>query len=239
MNIIPVVNGAPLRLDTVAYSNAAGERYSVTRFRMYVSSLHATTARAQVRKSDEPASVVEMSTGAARGSAKKVYLVDADEATSLRVEAAVDAAGRNAGAVDELCFDIGVDSLLNCSGVQEGALDPINGMFWSWNTGYIFLKLEGFSPQSTAQGKKLEYHIGGYKAPATCLRTVRLSFAPVKLAASSTVEIDVQADVSRLFGGTHLVRFSELPVVTDFRHAEELADNYKDMFRVREVRVGR
>ena len=227
VNVIPVVSGAPLRMDTLAYTSAAGERYSVTRFRLYMSGLHASNSNAA--KAQRAA--------ASRPSAADVHLLDAEDASSLHVEVTQDAAARSTGTVDELRFDIGVDSLLNCSGVQDGALDPINGMFWSWNTGYIFLKLEGFSPQSTAQGKKLEYHIGGYKAPATCLRTVRLSFAPVKLDSASTVEIDVQADVSRLFGGPHLVRFSELPVVTDHRHAEDLADNYRHLFSIARVRV--
>jgi hypothetical protein len=45
---------------------------------------------------------------------------------------------------------IGVDSARNVSGIQSGALDPANGMFWSWNTGYIFAKLEGKSVVSAA-----------------------------------------------------------------------------------------
>ena len=42
-------------------------------------------------------------------------------------------------------FDLylGVDSVLNYNGVHEGALDPINGMYWTWQTGYIHCKLEG------------------------------------------------------------------------------------------------
>lgn len=43
----------------------------------------------------------------------------------------------------KISFIIGVDSIRNSSGAQEGALDPNNGMFWTWNTGYIFFKARG------------------------------------------------------------------------------------------------
>jgi hypothetical protein len=38
---------------------------------------------------------------------------------------------------------LGVDSVNNHSGMQEGDLDPANGMFWTWNTGYIFYRIKG------------------------------------------------------------------------------------------------
>jgi hypothetical protein len=59
-----------------------------------------------------------------------------------------------------LMFTIGVDSARNVSGAQTGALSPANGMFWSWNSGYIFFKLEGTSPQ--APNNNFTYHIGGF-----------------------------------------------------------------------------
>ena len=60
-------------------------------------------------------------------------------------------------------FDLylGVDSVLNYNGVHEGALDPINGMYWTWQTGYINCKLEGNIICDSSR-KSFEYHIGGY-----------------------------------------------------------------------------
>jgi hypothetical protein len=55
----------------------------------------------------------------------------------------------------------GVDSTRNVSGAQTGALDPANGMFWSWNSGYIMVKAEGTSPNS-ATGT-FTFHLGGFK----------------------------------------------------------------------------
>lgn len=62
-----------------------------------------------------------------------------------------------------LCF--GTDSLLNVSGIHNGIYDPLYGMYWAWNSGFINFKLEGIC--STCKGKngKFEYHIGGYLSP--------------------------------------------------------------------------
>lgn len=59
---------------------------------------------------------------------------------------------------------IGMDSAANTSGNLDGAFDPLLGMYWAWNTGYIQLKVVGtfFHEQ---QWNPFEYHIGGYRAP--------------------------------------------------------------------------
>jgi hypothetical protein len=82
-----------------------------------------------------------------------------------------------AGDYKELRFMVGVDSLKSVSPVSErtGVLDPAGdgaGMYWAWNSGYIFVKTEGTSPQAPvdpASGtNKFRYHIGlfgGYTSP--------------------------------------------------------------------------
>ena len=57
-------------------------------------------------------------------------------------------------------YTLGVDSTRNVSGAQTGALSPANGMFWDWNTGYIMLKAEGSSPQSSTGA--FTFHLGGF-----------------------------------------------------------------------------
>jgi len=47
------------------------------------------------------------------------------------------------GKYKKLRFMVGVDSIANSTGAQEGALNPSNGMFWSWATGYIFIRMQG------------------------------------------------------------------------------------------------
>lgn len=53
---------------------------------------------------------------------------------------------------------LGVDSITNAAGVHCCALDPANGMYWSWQSGYIQFKLEG----KEKDGNALNLHLGGF-----------------------------------------------------------------------------
>lgn len=55
---------------------------------------------------------------------------------------------------------MGVDSAANVSGAGTGALSLANAMYWDWNSGYIMLKAEGNSPQSTTG--TFAIHPGGF-----------------------------------------------------------------------------
>lgn len=48
-----------------------------------------------------------------------------------------------AGTYKSISYFIGVDSLANSTGEHEGDLDPNYGMYWTWNTGYVFFRLKG------------------------------------------------------------------------------------------------
>jgi len=71
-------------------------------------------------------------------------------------------------------FRLGVDSLTNVSGAFGGDLDPIKGMYWAWNSGYINLKLEGTSPASPYPTHAFELHLGGYLPPYATAQRVLL-----------------------------------------------------------------
>jgi hypothetical protein len=75
---------------------------------------------------------------------------------------------------NKIHFSIGIDSVTNSSGVFGGDLDPTNGMYWTWQSGYINFKLEGKSLLSSARKNKFEYHIGGYLYPNNTLQEVEL-----------------------------------------------------------------
>jgi hypothetical protein len=138
------------------------------------------------------------------------------------------------GDYSSISFTIGVDSLHNCSGLQQGALDPVKGMFWAWNTGYIFLKLEGKSPNSKSPSNIFEYHIGGYKQPNNCIRQVTLNLT-VKSIQNIAIDVDllpIWVDISELIKTPTSIDFTKLSSVTDFNNATMMADNYADMFSV-------
>lgn len=65
-----------------------------------------------------------------------------------------------AGNYTAMEYTMGVDSARNVSGANAGALSLSNGMFWDWNSGYIMLKAEGTSPNSTVN--VFAFHLGGF-----------------------------------------------------------------------------
>lgn len=72
---------------------------------------------------------------------------------------------------NRITFNLGIDSLTNVSGAMEGDLDPMNNMYWTWQSGYINLKFEG----SIDDGVSREYHLGGYAYPNNSLQKVNLN----------------------------------------------------------------
>jgi len=94
----------------------------------------------------------------------------------------------------------GVDSARNVSGAQVGALDPANGMFWSWTTGYIMIKAEGTSPQSS--NGTFSYHLGGFSGSNSTVSVRELSFpGGVKLTIGPSLNptVHMMANPARLF----------------------------------------
>lgn len=76
---------------------------------------------------------------------------------------------------NKLHFDIGIDSITNVSGAMSGDLDPTKGMYWTWQSGYVNLKLEGKSNICDSYKNEFQYHIGGYQTPFATLQTVVLT----------------------------------------------------------------
>lgn len=89
----------------------------------------------------------------------QAYLIEPQNKETLRVPIPKDVN------IQSIKFLVGTDSTLNTAGILEGDLDPIKGMYWAWNTGYINLKLEGKKGE-----EHFEYHIGGYRSPFTTVR---------------------------------------------------------------------
>ena len=204
------VGGQLLRLDTGTYKNEIGQSFTVTKFKYYIGKI-------RLKKTDGREVLLN-----------DYYLVNEEEETSKTFTVDNIPDGQYTG----LSFLVGVDSADNCSGAQAGALDPANAMFWAWNTGYIFLKLEGKAPVSKSPGHIFEYHIGGYKSPANCIRRVLLNFGKTLSVANDTHELTIKADAAELLKMPTVIDFSKLSSVTDFHNATIVADNYTDMFSV-------
>lgn len=203
-----------LELDTAWYVNNLGQRFTVTKFKYYIGNI-------ALQKADGSACQL-----------KGYYLVDEEQPESKVITLQQIPEASYTG----IQFTLGVDSADNCTGLQSGALDPVNAMFWTWNTGYIFLKLEGKAPQSRSAGTMYEYHIGGYKEPANAIRSVTLQFPrPLVVSATDKHAVVIAADALEVLQKPVTIDFSTLSSVTDAHNATMVADNYKDMFSIKAI----
>lgn len=140
-------------------------------------------------------------------------------------------------------FVVGVDSLKSTAPLQErtGVLDPGNGegMYWSWNSGYIFLKLEG-TAQLMAESKRFNYHIGffgGYAEPTVNnIKTIKLPFeTPLVVTETAVPEIHIMADILTIFDGPGgELKITETANIMGGQpaKAQQAANNYAQMFTI-------
>ena len=128
-------------------------------------------------------------------------------------------------------FIIGVDSARNVSGAQTGALEPNNGMFWTWTQGYIFAKLEGTCASAPFGG--FTYHIGGFTGIGNSIVTVKPSFNGRHLHVSENPnKIYLKSDILEWFKNPVTIDFSSHGSVMGGKKSAEIAANYADMFTV-------
>lgn len=202
-----------------AYTNPFGEPYVLDKFDYYFTNIEVLRNGASIGAKEN----------------ESYHLVEAGSASSESFTINVPATD-----VNGISFFIGVDSLRNVSGAQTGALDPLNGMFWTWNSGYIMVKMEGTSPLSTNAGNKFEYHIGGFKAPYNNVRKVTLNFPAgkkISIPENGTAEISITCDIGKWFNGVHDYKIANNPfsIHTVIPVTGQVADNYETMFTVTDV----
>ncbi len=76
---------------------------------------------------------------------------------------------------DDVSFTLGLDSSKNVSGELENAYDPLLGMYWAWNTGYVNLKLAGKSSLVLTKTHDFEFHLGGYRYPLATAQNIEVN----------------------------------------------------------------
>ncbi|MBS1684909.1 MAG: hypothetical protein JSS76_09150 [Bacteroidetes bacterium] len=146
-------------------------------------------------------------------------------------------------------FIIGVDSAKNTAPVSErtGDLDvagAASDMYWTWNSGYIFYKLEGMSPQAPYDSMMgmamMYYHVGGYggmsSATINNIRTVSLTSgtaAQVRSGHHSTVYL--YADVDAVFNAPVQITIAANPGHMFDQYSTTISANYADMFSINRV----
>ncbi len=129
------------------------------------------------------------------------HLIDAGDASSTLLSLE----NVPVGEYHKISYMIGVDSAHNVSGAQEGALSPSNNMFWSWNNGYIFFKIEGTSPQ--AASGNFAYHVGGFSGANNAITTKELMMHNhmLNISPDAKPQIHIKVDLKMAFDGMHAV----------------------------------
>lgn len=208
-----MVNTTPMALTTATYTNPFGETYTISRFKYYVSNVRLT------------------GTGTSAVENESYHLLDESIPGSLSFSFET-----TENSFSGINFLLGVDSIRNVSGAQTGALDPLNDMFWTWNSGYIMAKMEGTSPQSNQAGNKIEYHIGGFSGVNNTLKTINLSLPAGKtlvISEGKTSNVRLEADFNKWWQTPNDIKIVNLPVcTTPGALAKRVADNYGKMFTI-------
>ena len=210
-----VVGTKPLALDGTTYATPAGETFTVSTLEYYVTNIKLT-------KND----------GSVYAAPNSYFLVDQSKPASQHLALA----GVPAGTYTGLSFVLGVDAPTTQADPLQltGALNPANNMYWSWNTGHIFMKMEG-NVTSVTPAYPLTCHIGGYDAPYDALITVAPPLnGSLTVNGSRTPTIFVQADMLKLFDGVNHVTLSKFSnAMRPGAEAVQVAQNYQaGMFTV-------
>ncbi|MDF2454093.1 MAG: hypothetical protein K0R51_86 [Cytophagaceae bacterium] len=144
LNFIPLVEGEAFFMDSI-YSAPGGEQYKITNWKFFVSNIAFSTSFGV----EQPVAVE---------SKLPVLLIDFGKANTTGVQSIVKV---QTGAYTDVRFDIGLPRQINHSDPTM-ALPPLDlaqqDMYWEWNSGYIFLLVEG---QLISTNERFHFAIGG------------------------------------------------------------------------------
>jgi len=201
--------------DTKKYTNFINDSFTVTKLNYYVSNLKLTRDDGFVYS--EPNSYHLMEHVANKTSFK---LTDVPEGDYTKIE-----------------FLIGVDSLRNVSGAQSGALDPVNTMFWDWEQGYIFFKMEGsYNTETLKEFGDYAIHIGGFSGPNACLQKYSANLAtPLSAKNNKQSSVFYNVQVDEIFINPMNIDFTYYYSHISDKTFKDISVNYRDMFVIAKI----
>lgn len=217
-------------MDGALYTNASGESFSVTLLQYFISNI-------SLKKTDGTIITLPQDSS--------YFLVKESLPASKQITLHVPKGNYTA-----VNFMLGIDSLRNTKPLSErtGILDPAGGaegMYWGWNSGYIFFKMEGHAaaiPDNKAGTKKYRYHIGlfgGMNSPTVNnIKNVTLDLKEKQVAktgAGKNPVIRIHTNILQMFTGTENISIAKNPVVMVSPFSKKIADNYASMFSLEAV----
>jgi hypothetical protein len=210
-----------LQLNTGNYSNEAGEQFNVSLLQYFISNIKVKTTTGVEYIVPQDSSY---------------FLISENNLQFVKIKVPQ-------GDYASISFVLGIDSLRSTMDIDKrtGVLDPSgghdDGMYWGWNSGYIFFRLEGISPVAppdpTGQ-RKFRYHIGGfggYSAPTiNNIRTISIDLTAggiAKVRAGREPNIHLMVDVLKVFKGASI---AANPTVMFSEFSGKIANNFLGMF---------
>ena len=210
------------------YVNAGGETFQIAKLNYYISNI-----------------VLKTNDG-------KEFVVPQDSSYFLIMEEQEDSQEVHlknvpSGNYNQISFTIGVDSLRSTMDVSKrpGVLDPAqghDGMYWTWNSGYIFFKMEGTSPAAPLeQDNKFYYHIGGYggyEVPGINNireKTVDMGSAVAQVRSEKNPQVHLHVDVLEFFSNPTNISIADHSLVMFSDYSTTVSANYVNMFKYHHV----
>jgi hypothetical protein len=222
-SVVGVQQPQPLVLNSSVATTSTGEMFTVSTFEYYLSNIKFTKSNGTTYAAPDTYFLVDQAT--AKSMNFTVPNVPAGDYTGVSFIVGVDA--QKTGLTDPITFTGKFD-----------ALNPAYNMYWTWNSGHIFLKMEG-TLTSTSPTKPMTCHIGGYTGATSAIVTAAPSFGSNKLAvrADKTPTIALQANVAKLFDGPNPVTLSTfMGAHMPSAQSVQIAQNYAaGMFTVTQI----
>ena len=198
----PCYGKEQLQLSDSAYQSNDKDSISISLFRFYVSGIELWNDGKRVWEE------------------KNYHLINVADTSTLQISLS------NTYTINynKIKFNLGIDSTTNVSGAMGGDLDPMKGMYWAWQSGYINVKLEGNSPLCKTRNNGFEFHLGGYHSPFNALQTIEL---PIK----SKDKIEVYVDLKQLLKSIDLSKTNQL--LSPSKEAVQLSEKLSKVFEIR------
>lgn len=216
-----IAGSSDLQLNTGTYTNSFGQNFSITKLRYYISNIELINRNGQAYTVPQNESYFLIDESAPLSS-KPVVNVPEGEYTRLN-------------------FILGVDSLRNTMDVSQrtGVLDvsaAASDMYWSWNSGYIFFKLEGVSPAITSMGGIFQFHVGGFGGYTTATTNNLQKFSIdltsrgiAKVITGRQPNIHLFVDIMKTINGSTHIDFSTTSMIHSPTAAVGIRNNYANM----------
>ncbi|MEI6410317.1 MAG: MbnP family protein [Bacteroidota bacterium] len=204
----PMFGARPLVLEKQMYHSANGDSLYIELLRFYISSIQLQGKNGAFNETSS------------------YHLIDAEESASMNVVLKNVPAAR----YKTLIMNVGTDSLANVSGALGGDLDPTQGMYWAWNSGYINVKIEGRSNSCNTLHHGFEFHIGGYLPPNQTVRNVVLPLNQLKIKENGVTELHIKVDLAKFFNRIQLSKTNQMMIPG--KQAAKMANCFVNVFSI-------